>query len=184
MRLRSLIIWVFLAWNLAVPLRYYLGDDPFDERFAWRMFSPTRMVSCEVRLYDAARQPIDLSQQLHVAWINLLKRARLSVLDQVALKLCADQRAQGQEEPALYAHIRCATPQAPRLALCQAGPPRSAAALQASVAASPECAQRPAEVCVQQLCGALSPEACYAQHCLYEPIRPDLNLCLNDRRAP
>ncbi|MBW2464764.1 MAG: hypothetical protein JRH11_24155, partial [Deltaproteobacteria bacterium] len=42
-RKKNTLIVAFLAFQLLLPLRYYMGSDEFDERFAWRMFSPIRM---------------------------------------------------------------------------------------------------------------------------------------------
>ena len=39
-RLANIFIVAVIASQIWLPLSYYLGDDPFDERFAWRMFSP------------------------------------------------------------------------------------------------------------------------------------------------
>jgi hypothetical protein len=36
--LANVFIALFLAYQLAMPLRWYLGDRGFDERFSWRMF--------------------------------------------------------------------------------------------------------------------------------------------------
>src|SRR5690242_15394556 len=39
----NVFIALFLAYQLAMPLRYYLGGRGYDERFSWRMFSTLRM---------------------------------------------------------------------------------------------------------------------------------------------
>ena len=52
--LRRAFILGFLALQLIAPASYYLWrDNPMDERFAWRMFSPIRLIKCDVTLYDA-----------------------------------------------------------------------------------------------------------------------------------
>ena len=47
----------FLLVQLVLPLRYYLGDDRFDERFSWRMFSSQwrQQKLCEVEYAEHVR---------------------------------------------------------------------------------------------------------------------------------
>ena len=90
-RSANIFIVAFVALQVGLPAAYYVGDDPFDERFAWRMFSPVRLARCTVEAFDAtdgSLAPIRLSRELHVVWINLLKRARPAVIDAVADRLC------------------------------------------------------------------------------------------------
>jgi hypothetical protein len=44
-------IWLFLAWQAAVPAMYYVRGEPTSERFAWRMFSSVHMSDwrCQVK---------------------------------------------------------------------------------------------------------------------------------------
>ena len=57
---------VFVAVQLALPLHYYLlRDDHHDERFAWRMFSSTRMLTCTVEL-RVDDQPVTSFKQLFI----------------------------------------------------------------------------------------------------------------------
>jgi hypothetical protein len=53
------IIHVFLAIQIALPIGYYaLRADRNDERYAWRMFSTNRMVSCGTgQLYPPSYDP-------------------------------------------------------------------------------------------------------------------------------
>ncbi|MCA9615252.1 MAG: hypothetical protein KC586_20995, partial [Myxococcales bacterium] len=73
-----------LALQLFVPLTYYLQTgDPYDERFAWRMFSAVRMYSCRTtatETVDGAERAISLSSTLHQAWVNHLARNRRDVV--------------------------------------------------------------------------------------------------------
>jgi hypothetical protein len=79
----------FLAVQVAAPLHYYtLRDDRLDERFAWRMFSPTRVIRCEPRFYVDGR-PVELGARYHEAWVGLARRGRRAVLDAMAADLCA-----------------------------------------------------------------------------------------------
>lgn len=110
--MRSALVIAWLAAQLAIPLGYYVDPDPMDERFAWRMFSPVRMVRCSVRVEEApdgVRRPVRLSQELHTVWINLLKRGRPAVVQQLARQRCGAMDARG-EQPALYVDLACVLP--------------------------------------------------------------------------
>lgn len=131
---RSLFIVAFIAAQLYLPLSYYLrpdplpelreghagqgpvtlpeGSDPFDERFAWRMFSPVRMVKCRATLYDATdgvRKRVRVGQELHYLWVNLMRRARRPIFDQYARWRCP-QMAEGGATPVLNAEVTCPLP--------------------------------------------------------------------------
>ena len=91
-----IFIHVFLAIQVLAPLTYYgARADGNDERFAWRMFSSVRMVSCRVEFRTGAdEQPVrDLHSVFHEAWIQLSKRGRLEVIEAMAHELC--RRAPG-----------------------------------------------------------------------------------------
>lgn len=84
----GVLIGGWLALHVTAPLSYYVGDsNPYDERFAWRMFSTKRTESCRVSAMERIRgdgekerHRIDLSGTLHVAWKNGLKRRRPEVV--------------------------------------------------------------------------------------------------------
>ena len=121
--LASLLISLFLGAQLLLPLSYYLGDHPWDERFSWRMFSTVRGLSCEPRLWRGALQgerarpcPSDegacversLGRELHMVWVNLLKRGRVEVLNTFVERACAAEPTRP-----LYMSLRCPHPEAP-----------------------------------------------------------------------
>lgn len=81
------VILGWLAVQLALPASYYLRDDPFDERFAWRMFSDVRAVSCDLRLRIDG-EALHPKERFHVAWVGLARRARPSVLRGMVRHLC------------------------------------------------------------------------------------------------
>jgi hypothetical protein len=86
---RGRFIAAFLAIQIALPLHYYgVRRDRFDERFAWRMFSPIRALRCEVRFVVDGKQ-IDPYATFHEAWINTARRGRRVVIEAMAAKLCA-----------------------------------------------------------------------------------------------
>ncbi len=82
---------VFLFAQVLIPLRYYLGDDPYDERFSWRMFSAVRVHQCRVAAVettDGTPRPIDLNREIHRAWINTLRRNRDAVTQKFLQARC------------------------------------------------------------------------------------------------
>lgn len=80
----------FLALQLALPLEYYAcRDDAHDERFAWRMFSPERMVQC-APTFLVGGERARLDRTFHEAWIELARRGRLAVLEAMGARLCEE----------------------------------------------------------------------------------------------
>ena len=78
----------FIAIQLLLPLIYYtVRIDKNDERWAWRMFSPTRMVACEVAM-TVDGQPVTLSREFHQAWTEVAQRGRRVVVEQMGAQLC------------------------------------------------------------------------------------------------
>jgi len=93
-RLHHGVIFAFLLAQLCIPLTYYtMRENPYDERFAWRMFSAIRLYQCNVELQegptDAAR-PVRLGRVVHQAWINHLRRNREEVAEALLLRRCAE----------------------------------------------------------------------------------------------
>jgi hypothetical protein len=92
---RGRFITVFVLAQLLLPLRYYVHHrDPHDERFAWRMFSPMRMVQCTPQ-FTLAGAPLDLHGEFHEAWYEMAARGRFGVIEAMGAELCKrhpDQR--------------------------------------------------------------------------------------------
>lgn len=96
----SVFIISWLAWQLLVPLSYYLGDNVDDERFAWRMFSGVWLLqkSCTVSVTEFRAQPqadapdirkINLDRTLHGTWVSQLqKKNRRLVLEKFIQARC------------------------------------------------------------------------------------------------
>lgn len=78
---------LYVGVQALLPLRYYLGEDRYDERFAWRMFSPIRMLRCEAQV-QVDGQPLELGAQFHSAWLALVERGRQDVTDAVVRRVC------------------------------------------------------------------------------------------------
>ncbi|HVK78838.1 MAG TPA: hypothetical protein VM734_36310, partial [Kofleriaceae bacterium] len=84
----------WLAIQLALPLHYYLlRRDDHDERFAWRMFSPMRMMKCSVEMTVGGR-PVALEREFHDAWLRIAERGRRSVVAAMGARLCRKYPAQ------------------------------------------------------------------------------------------
>jgi hypothetical protein len=87
---RAWLIGGFLAIQLLAPLHYYLlRDDKNDERFAWRMFSPTRGLTCDPDFFVDGRD-IGKGAPFHEAWWKIAGRGRVVVLEAMGRKLCRD----------------------------------------------------------------------------------------------
>src|SRR5687768_13667023 len=85
-------IWVVLM--LAIPLRYYVGGDRYDERFAWRMFSAVRVQRCQVRVSEereGIERNIALMEVLPAPWTALLERNRASVIERFLRWRCEER---------------------------------------------------------------------------------------------
>ena len=79
---------VFVLVQLLLPLRYYIGHrDKHDERFAWRMFSPIRMVSCTPR-FTVGGTVIEPRNEFHEAWQKIAERGRFVVIEAMGRELC------------------------------------------------------------------------------------------------
>lgn len=104
MNWRHAFIGVFLAVQALGPLHYYLlREDRNDERFAWRMFSPTRMLTCDPT-FLVDNQPAQLYSTFHEAWIEIAKRGRFAVLEAMGARLC--RKHPGKE---VRLDLRCRT---------------------------------------------------------------------------
>jgi len=122
--LANALIAAFLLFQIAMPLRYYLGGRGYDERFSWRMFSSVRMQRCTVQVHETAsdggERKLNLEQELQVAWIGMLERYRAGVVEELLRKRCASGGARevryarsckdpgGSELPQIHAKLDCA----------------------------------------------------------------------------
>jgi hypothetical protein len=97
-RRRERIRWLvagLLLLQLLIPLRYYLGDDEYDERFSWRMFSATRVIECRTVVHETVGdpprpRPLRLMATIHEAWIETLKRNRVEVIRAFLERRCEE----------------------------------------------------------------------------------------------
>ncbi len=88
------IIVAALAFQLVVPLTYYMRSDPYDERFAWRMFSAVRLHRCQTTATETVgevEQSIALSRVIHRAWVNHLSRNRRDVVHAFLHRRCREE---------------------------------------------------------------------------------------------
>ena len=64
-----------LGLAVLIPLTYYLRDDPYDERFAWRMFSGVRLQECDATVFETrgeAERAVDPYQVVPAGWVTAL----------------------------------------------------------------------------------------------------------------
>jgi hypothetical protein len=182
--MRSAFIVLWIALQVAIPLSYYAGDDVFDERFAWRMFSPVRVVSCQTRFIDATdglQTTVRAAADVHEVWGSLLTRARRDVIAGYARKWCDERRAAGAGRPVLRVDVVCTNPEALNRPMCKG------ALVDADADGVPDayreataCAgMRPIE-CYRADCGDARPSDCRAHLCQVRPVPEMLNLCEDD----
>ena len=94
---RGRFIAAFVVIQLALPLHYYVARrDRHDERFAWRMFSPMRMMTCSdpddrdlPPRFVVAGERISLYGSFHEAWVEIARRGRYAVIEKMLAQLCA-----------------------------------------------------------------------------------------------
>ncbi len=89
-RRESIAIHLLLAALILSPMHYYAcNGDKRDERFTWRMFSPTRVQKCSAQFFVAdAPRPIRAATVFHNAWVGVAHRGRKQVIEAMATKLC------------------------------------------------------------------------------------------------
>jgi hypothetical protein len=110
-QLTNIIIIITLSSQLLIPLSYYIRDaHPFDERFAWRMFSPIRMVECSTVWREGEdRHRVRPSDHVHIVWLNLMKRMREDVVRRYISHRCQELVEDGGD-PHVYAETHCLLP--------------------------------------------------------------------------
>jgi hypothetical protein len=92
----------FVAVQLLLPLQYYLVRlDKHDERWAWRMFSPTRMVTCNVEMTVDGQQ-VAMTREFHQAWTEVAQRGRRVVVEAMGAQLCKKNKGK-----AVIARLAC-----------------------------------------------------------------------------
>jgi len=103
-RLANLFIGAFLAFQIAMPLSYYLGAHDYDERFSWRMFSTLRLQDCAIQVNETLRdagssraQAVAIERDVQVAWVRLLERMRTAVVDAYLRRRCEGEHVERVE---------------------------------------------------------------------------------------
>lgn len=75
---------LFLLFQAFAPLHYYLGEHPWDERFAWRMYSAVRVARCQLQSFEThggEREQTRISEHIHVAYASNIQRNRPRVAE-------------------------------------------------------------------------------------------------------
>lgn len=121
-KLKHIIFIIFLGIQMYFALSYYQGSYPWDERFAWRMFSTVRSLQCKPQAWIQSAQayqncphhpqykckPVRFTQDVHMIWYNLMKRGRKEVVQSWVERICRRTDTQ-----ALYFSLQCPHPQNP-----------------------------------------------------------------------
>ncbi|MSP71161.1 MAG: hypothetical protein EXR76_03025 [Myxococcales bacterium] len=178
--MRYAFIAAFLAVQVLLPLRYYAGEDRFDERFAWRMFSNVRVVACQTRFTDASdggATPVRASAEIHEVWTSLLNRARRSVIDGFARKWCSERSA-GGGQPVLHVDVTCQNPETLGQTICRGTTTdANADGVPDLFGTDRRCAGKSAADCFRAACGEQTAAACREALCMVRPIAVEENLC-------
>jgi hypothetical protein len=126
----NLFIGAVLLLQICLPLRYYVSDRGYDERFSWRMFSTLRLRDCKVEVSEQLRgaggtRPVSVERDVHIAWLRLLERMRTGVVDAYLHRRCQGSDVQrvdfvcrckdtdGRALPALERSLTCPAEAAP-----------------------------------------------------------------------
>jgi len=96
-RIATLFIMATLTVAIGAPASYYLQDDSYDERFAWRMFSGKRAERCAVQVVETrevegrtTRAALPLTRIIHKAWESGLKRLRPDIMQAFFVRRCRE----------------------------------------------------------------------------------------------
>ena len=156
-----------------LPASYYLGDEVYDERFAWRMFSAVRMTRCDFNLFDASSdtlQRIPLNKSNHVVWSNLAKRGRLSVIQGLVDTACRTRTD-------VRAGLSCTVPDAPTIGLCRNRTDGDGDGIPDGYNRMVGCEAGSPGACCENDCPEGDIERCYHTQCRTELLTTDKNRC-------
>jgi len=94
----TLFILIFFTIQSYFPIKYYYQQisgsffEPltlYDERFCWRMFSPTRQLEyCDVSFLYENGTKFDISFEYRRQWLDLLHFCRWEVIEAVTQDIC------------------------------------------------------------------------------------------------
>ena len=166
-------ICAFVLLQLLLPLSYYWSDNPYDERFAWRMFSSVRMTRCNFELFEqdsGSARPISLKSEYHVVWINLAKRARQDVVDAMIQRACSQHNT-------VTGRLQCTTPEAPTLGICRNSNDRDGNAVPDGYRNALSCGDLSPSACYKRDCPSGEPARCLERLCRTQRLPLNTNLC-------
>ena len=167
---------LFLGIQTALPLRYYLGSDPYDERFAWRMYSPVFLAGCQVNfstkhgLQGDGTHTVDPEELVHSAAVTLMRLGRSEAVERFAELWCP--RHPGAP---LYAQHTCMQPETLDRMICHTLKVDRAELLDA-YERDWNCRDTAPEVCLERDCDSLNIKRCIRRRCLVQlrPVGQDL----------
>ena len=163
----------FILLQIALPLSYYVNENEYDERFAWRMFSSVRMTRCSFQLASSdgtTETPLSLPKEYHVVWINLAKRARLDVIDAMVERACA-------KHSVIVGALQCSTPQSPAIGLCRNARDLDGDGIPDGYQSLVGCDALSASGCFQRDCPTGITNQCVDNLCKTDLIPRGVNLC-------
>ena len=172
----TLFAFGFIAVQMWLPLSYYLGEHEYDERFAWRMFSSVRMTRCDFEVYDGSDgglQRLSLTKRNHIVWVNLAKRARLSVIDKLVAGLCESHHD-------IRVRLSCTVPNGPIIGLCRNRVDGDQDGTPDGYNRMIGCALESPSDCFLRDCPEGNVDTCYSRLCREEILEPDTNRCVSE----
>lgn len=95
----SILIIVYLVWQIALPLSYYAGfrEGIYDERFSWRMFSNVGLRECEVEVVEHRvhshrefSRKLNLRGILYYGWISRMDKNVTGAQKKFLLRRCTE----------------------------------------------------------------------------------------------
>lgn len=113
-----------LLVQVLIPLRYYFGDDEYDERFSWRMFSAVRIQQCDIRASETRSgrtEPVRLMATVQAGWVTILRRNREAAMERYLEWRCEQpgvtrarlenqcRTPEGERLPTIVREIDCAS---------------------------------------------------------------------------
>jgi len=102
----SVFIVLYLFWQVAVPLSYYVGGDVDEERFAWRMISGVWLIhkTCALSVAESVAaagaggvssesRQLNLERTVHASLILQLRRNQRPVVEKFLRTRCEGDRS-------------------------------------------------------------------------------------------
>ena len=90
----AVLIVIFLALQIIIPLTYYLGNEPTSERFSWRMFSSVDLSTWDTKVFATVEQngklveqEIQVAASMQETYVKTIERAQFDIVEVFLRKL-------------------------------------------------------------------------------------------------